>query len=224
MGLFFNVANKAAFMRKCPPMMGADRLFEALGEAINSVGSSSSPLSLGTTANQNAVGLFAETAATTGDTRLLYARLYFAGAGGSGEAARIFATVNNVTAATGGTVNGAHVTLSVAGASGAVSGAGNALRATLGLGAGTNAGGTLAALQIDSDFAADATLAGAMCAMRLTNSGTGLWANLLQIPDASNGTIFAAHTTQTMTHSIRIRNASGTAYYLMVTNAATNRS
>ena len=41
---------------------------------------------------------------------------------------------------------------------------------------------------------------------------------------AANGTIFAAHTTQVLTHSIRIRNAAGTAFYLMVTDAATNRS
>lgn len=186
-------------------------------------GASGAEHDLGTTAD-NALEFYLAAQNTTGDMRGLYLRLYFEGAGGSGEAARIFGTVNNVTAATGGTVNGAHISLSVSGASGAVSGAGNALRATLGLGAGTTAGGTLSAIQVDSDFDTTATLPSGMAAIRVTNTGVGKWANLLNIPAASNGTMFAAHTTQTMTHSIRIVNASGTAYYIMCTDAATNRS
>lgn len=187
-------------------------------------GTSSARYQMGTAASQNGVGLFFESEATSGDARGINLRLYFSGTGGSGEALRAFALINNKTVATGGTVNGAHISLGTNGTSSAVSGAGNALRVTLGLGAGTTVGGTLSAIQVDSDFAADATLNAAMCAIRLTNTGTGVWANLLQIPAAANGTIFAAHTTQTMTHSIRIRNAAGTAYYLMVTDAATNRS
>lgn len=135
-------------------------------------GTAASPLAMGTTANQNAIGFWTSTTATTGDTRLMYLRQYFAGAGGSGEVARIFGTVNNVTAATGGTVNGAHVSLSVSGASGAVSGAGNALRATLGLGANTNAGGTLAVIQVDSDLDNAATVPGTASYLRFTNSNT----------------------------------------------------
>ena len=179
---------------------------------------------LGTTAGQLAIAGFFETRATSGDTRAADFRLKFSGAGGSGEALRAFGTVNGVTAATGGTVNGAHISLSVTGAAGAISGAGNALRATLGFGASANPGGTVSALQLDSDFDNAATVDAGICAVRLTNSNTKLWPNLLQIPEASNGTIFAAHTTQAMTHSIRIRDAAGTAYYVMVTNAATNRS
>lgn len=196
-------------------------------DAVASVwgyGNSSTYFPLGTTAGQRAIAGFFETRATTGDTRAADFRLKFSGAGGSGEALRAFGSVNNVSAATGGTVNGAHISLDVTGASGAISGAGNALRATLGVGAGCTPGGTISALQVDSDFNATATVASTVCAIRLTNSGTGTWSNLLQIPAASNGTIFAAHTTQTMTHSIRIRDASGTAYYIMCTNAATNRS
>lgn len=192
--------------------------------AVLGFGTTSTRHQLGTTASQNALGLFFETEATTGDTRGINLRLYFSGAGGSGEALRAYGIVNNVTAATGGTVNGAHITLGVTGASGAISGAGNALRATLGFGDGVNAGGTCSAIQVDSDFHNGCTLDANVCAIRLTNSNTKLWPNLLQIPAASNGTIFAAHTTQTMTHSIRIRDASNTAYYIMCTNAATNRS
>jgi hypothetical protein len=187
-------------------------------------GSSTTRTQMGTTANQNAVGLFFESTATSGDARGINLRLYFSGAGGSGEALRAYGIVNGVTAATGGTVNGAHITLGVTGAAGAVSGAGNALRATLSFGASVNAGGTCSALQIDSDFDNTSTVAAGLCAVRLTNSNTKVWPNLLEIPAASNGTIFAAHTTQVLTHSIRIRNAAGTAYYLMVTDAATNRS
>jgi len=46
---------------------------------------------------------------------------------------------------------------------------------------------------------------------------------VVEVPAASNGTVFATHTTQTMTHSIRIYDDAGTAYYIMCTNAATNR-
>ena len=176
------------------------------------------------TANLNGLGYWFSSTATSGDSRGLYLRQYFSGAGVSGEAARIFGTVNNVAAAVGGTVNGAHITLSVSGASGSVSGAGNAIRATLGLGASTSAGGTLAALQLDSDFDNTATVPSTAACIRVTNSNTKKWANFMVIPAASNGTIFAAHTTQTMTHSIKILNDAGTAYYLMVTDAATNRS
>lgn len=192
--------------------------------AVLGFGTSSSRYQLGVATSQNALGLFFETEATSGDTRGINLRLYFSGAGGSGEALRAYGIVNNVSAATGGTVNGAHITLGVTGASGAISGAGNALRATLAFGTGVTAGGTCSAIQIDSDFDNGCTLDANVCALRLTNSNTKLWPNLLQIPAASNGTIFAAHTTQTMTHSIRIRDAANTAYYVMCTNAATNRS
>lgn len=53
---------------------------------------------------------------------------------------------------------------------------------------------------------------------------TAASARLLELPNVTNGSIFAAHTTQTMTHSIRFKTAAGTDYYIMCTNAATNRS
>jgi hypothetical protein len=52
----------------------------------------------------------------------------------------------------------------------------------------------------------------------------GAVSNLLKLPStASNGTILAVHTTQTMTHSIRVKDSAGNSYFLMATNAATNR-
>lgn len=187
-------------------------------------GTSTARKQMGTTASTNAMGLFFETTATSGDSRGINLRLYFSGTGVSGEALRAYGIVNNKTVATGGTVNGAHISLGVTGTSGAISGAGNALRATLSFGANANPGGTVSAIQIDSDFDNASTVGTGICALRLTNSNTKLWPNLLEIPAASNGTIFAAHGTDAMTHSIRIRNASGTAYYIMCTATGTNRS
>ena len=46
----------------------------------------------------------------------------------------------------------------------------------------------------------------------------------LSVPDVASAGVLAVHTTQVMTHSIRIQTADGTAYWLMVTDAATNRT
>lgn len=186
-------------------------------------GTSSAPAT-NADANKNWIGFWFDTTATSGDTRGLYLRQYFSGAGVSGEAARIFGTVNNVTAATGGTVNGAHITLSVTGASGAVSGAGNALRATLGLGASTNAGGTLAGIQIDSDFDNGATVPSNAACIRVTDSNTKKWAKFLRLPTVASAGILAAHTTDALTHSIRCVDEAGTVFYIMCTTTSSNRT
>ena len=49
-------------------------------------------------------------------------------------------------------------------------------------------------------------------------------ARAITVPNAANGGVLAAHTTQTMTHSIRIESESGAVFYIMCTNVATNRS
>lgn len=123
-------------------------------------------------ANKNFLGFFLESEATSGDARGAYIRLYFSGAGGSGEALRAYGTVNNVTAATGGTVNGAHISLSVTGSSGKISGAGNALRATLELGANVDPGGTLAVIRADSNLDNAATVPATLAYIALGNVGT----------------------------------------------------
>jgi hypothetical protein len=106
---------------------------------------------------------------------------------------------------------------------GTISGAANALRVTLGAAAGVTTGGTVAALQVDSDLNATATVPATASFIRVTDTNTTKVGRLLNIPNPSNGTIFATHTTQTMTHSIRICSANGTAYYIMCTDSATNR-
>lgn len=190
---------------------------------LHGAGASGANHSLGATAD-NAMEYYLDATHTTGDMRGMYLRLYFSGAGGSGEAARIFGTVNNVSVATGGTVNGAHVSLSTSGASSGISGAGNALRATFGVGANSNPGGTCSVIQVDTDFDNAGTVPTNFAFLRFTNSNTKVAANLMRIPNVSNGTVFAAHTTQGLTHSIKIITEDGTPYYIMCTDAATNRS
>lgn len=173
-------------------------------------------------ANKNAVEMRLQSSASSGDSRAMYIRLKLAGAGG-GEAGRFFANASTTNVATGGTINGIHTSLSVD-ASSSISGAGNAIRATLGAAAESRTlGGTAAALQLDSDIATGNTVPATWSFIRVTDSGAVRIANLLNMPAPSNGTIFAAHTTQAMTHSIKFI-ANGAAYYIMCTDAATNRS
>ncbi len=186
------------------------------------VGSSASPFQWGA-ANKNGLGFWLRSDATSGDARAIYARLYFYGAGG-GEALRAYGTVAASNVATGGTVNGAHISLSI-NTSSSVSGAGNALRATLDAAAATRTlTGTLAAIQVDSNFGANNTLPTQCSFLRFTNTGAVLMAKLMEIPAPTSGGLVAVHTTQVMSHSIRIIDAAGTLYYLMVTNTATNRT
>lgn len=179
---------------------------------------------MGTEANQNGLGLFFESKAVSGDARGINLRLYFSGAGVSGEALRAYGIVNNVQVAVGGTVNGAHVSLGITGTSGQVSGAGNALRATLSLGASANPGGTLSGIQLDSDFDNTATVPAGTAGIRLTDTNTKKWAYLLRVPNAASAGLLAAHVTDAMSHSIRCITEGGTVFYLMATTTSSNRT
>ena len=172
-----------------------------------STGSTSSPLTVTTATNVDSA--YVTSSAATGDTRLSYQRLAFTSTG-SGETYRALTQVTGVGAATGGTVNGAHISLSING-SGTISGAGNALRATLG-GTSTNPGGTIAAIQADSDFASGGTWTNASF-IRFTNSGTGTVANLFNVPSG----MITANTQGAATNSLKIVDSAGTAYYIMLT-------
>ena len=173
-------------------------------------GTASSPI-VETTAG-NVSESYVTTSAATGDTRLSYQRLAFTSTG-SGETYRALTQVTGVGAATGGTVNGAHISLSING-SGTISGAGNALRATLG-GTSTNPGGTIAAIQADSNFASGGTWTNASF-IRFTNSGAGTVANLFNVPTA----MVVAQVSADSTHTIRIVSSTGVPYYLMATTVA----
>jgi hypothetical protein len=172
------------------------------------VGSSSAPIAITTAGVLN--GAYATTSATSGDTRLNYNRLTFTSTG-SGETLRAFSVVTGAGAAAGGTINGAHISCSING-SGTISGAANALRATLG-GSSTNPGGTIAAIQADSDFASGGTWTNASF-IRCTNSGTGTIDNLFNLPTA----MIAVKGSAALSHKIKIVAADGTPYYIMVSD------
>lgn len=97
------------------------------------------------TADSKFLSFYVENSATSGDNRGMYLRLYHSGAGGGGEAARIFTTVQNVAA---GTAHGAHVSLSF-GTSGTVTGLGVAGRNTLHVPTAGAMAGTVSALQAE---------------------------------------------------------------------------
>jgi hypothetical protein len=180
-------------------------------------GTASAPITVTTATNINSS--YATSSATTGDTRLSYNRLDITSTG-SGETLRAFTRVSGANAATGGTVNGAHISLSV-NSGGTISGAGNALRVTLGAAAGVSTGGTVAALQVDSDLNATATVPATAAFIRVTNTNTTKINNLLNLPAPAVGGVLAAVVgSPTQTHTIKVVDAAGVAYYIMASTTA----
>ena len=173
------------------------------------VGSSSAPIAL--TASGVLNGSYATTSATSGDTRLSYQKLTFTSTG-SGEVVRGFAVVTGTGGATAGTINGAHFSMEVQG--GTISGAANAVRATVG-GTTASPGGTLAAIQADSNFDSGVTLPGSASWIRFTQSGSAKLTNLFNVPAAMVVTKSAAAVAKT----IKIVDDAGTPWYIMVSAA-----
>jgi hypothetical protein len=176
-------------------------------------GTAADPIAV--TTAQNISSFYGSTSATTGDTRLSYNRLAFTSTG-SGETLRAFSVVSGANAATGGTVNGAHISLSV-NSGGSISGAANGLRVTLGGAAGVTMGGTVAALQVDSDLTNTTTIPSNAAFIRVTNSGAGTITNLFNLPDAMVAPI--GGTATTATQKIRFVDSAGTAYFLYAIEA-----
>jgi hypothetical protein len=178
------------------------------------VGAANEPIEITSAGVLN--GAYATTSATSGDTRLNFNRLTFTSTG-SGETARFLTRVTGAGAATAGTINGAHISTSV-NTGGTISGAANAIRATIG-GTSTNPGGTLAALQLDSDFASGGTWSNASF-LRVTNSGTGEVGNFALMPAVSATGVFRAKVgSPVVTHTIPVVSG-GTTYYIMVSTVA----
>ena len=175
-------------------------------------GTSASPLAVTTAENVNAA--FATTSATSGDTRLSYNKLTFTSTG-SGETLRAFSVVTGASAATAGTINGAHISLEVDGASASISGAANAIRATLG-GSDATPGGTLAVIQLDTNYSVNATLPATASFIRVTDSGanTGEIPLFINIDTAPAATIAPAATSvTTVSKAIKVM-VGGTVYYV----------
>jgi hypothetical protein len=96
------------------------------GALLMGAGNSTTKVSV-TNADKNFLSFYLENKATSGTNRGMYLREYISGAGGGGEAARIFTTVNDVAA---DTVHGSHTSLNFA-STGTVTGQGIASRNTL---------------------------------------------------------------------------------------------
>ena len=168
-----------------------------------------------------------ENTATSGDNRAMYLRFYLAGAGGGGEAARIFTTVDDVAA---GTAHGAHISLNFDSTSnsGRLTGLGVAARCTLHIPSDASwTSGTLAAIQAEiySDgTASDPDGLTKLSYIRVISDGhaDGIAdvdddAYLLSINGHTigAGNMVVAETDETkFSHKIRI-DIGGTDYYLM---------
>jgi hypothetical protein len=176
------------------------------------VGSSNAPIALTSSGVLN--GSYATTSATSGDTRLSYNKLTFTSTG-SGETLRAFSVVTGTAAATAGTINGAHISLSVDGSAATISGAANAIRATLG-GSDATPGGTLAVIQLDTAYTINASLPATASFIRVSDSGsnTGEIPLLMNIETAPAATIAPAATSvTTVAKAIKVM-IGGTVYYV----------
>jgi hypothetical protein len=175
-------------------------------------GTASDPVTVTTAQNINSA--FATTSATTGDTRLSYNKLTFTSTG-SGETLRAFSVVTGTLAATAGTINGAHISLEVDGVSASISGAANAIRATLG---GTDAtpGGTLAVIQLDTNYTVDASLPATASFIRVTDSGanTGEIPLLMNIATGPAASIAPTASTVTTVSKVLKVMVGSTVYYV----------
>lgn len=182
--------------------------------SLNGFSSGTSTAPVAATSAGNISSFYGTTSATSGDTRLVYDKLTFTGAGGAGETLRAFSVVTVAGAAVGGTINGAHISTEING-SGTISGAANAIRATLG---GTQAapGGTIAVLQLDTNYTVNATLPATSAFIRVSDSGTatGEVQNFVNIETDPAATIAPTATAvSTVSKAIKVRIA-GTTYYI----------
>lgn len=173
-------------------------------------GTSSSPVAV--TTAQNITSFYGTTSATSGDTRLNYSKLTFTAAG-AGETLRAYSVVTGAQGS-GQTTNGAHISCDV-NTGGTISGAANALRATLG-GSATTPGGTLAVLQLDTNYNSNVSLSAASAFIRVSDSGsqTGEVQNFANIESGPAATIAPAATSvTTVSKAIKVM-IGGTAYYV----------
>ncbi len=195
-------------------------------------GTAASPLT-SSTADKNFLGFWTKSTATSGDSRGLYLRHYFMGAGGAGEAARLYGTVDNVAASAGGTVNGAHISLAFTD-DGSAPGASHALRSTYDIAASGNPGGTASVIQADTNFGTSATVPTNFAFMTFDNVGVAPTTNgaplLFSIVNPNTSTMFvsaagtsAGQCAQTggvvFTKTLKIM-VGGTAYWIGLCTAA----
>ena len=190
-------------------------------------GTSTSPIEV-SSANKNFLGFWVENSATSGDNRGLYLRQYLAGAGGGGEALRVFSAVSDVAA---GTVHGAHISLNF-GTSGTVTGTGAAVRATLHIPAtALSSNVTMASVyaEIWSDAATSDPGGSTKLSYFYVNNGGNATGGAdvdddvvlfdIQGHTIATGNMVAASATETnYSHSVKVR-VNSTLYYMMLASA-----
>jgi hypothetical protein len=190
---------------------------------LHGSGTSADPTTTAT-ADKNFLGYWTESTASSGDARGMYLRTFFGGAG-SGEALRAYATINFAgAAAVGGTINGAHVSLSIAAGS-TVSGQASAARFTLDYAAATRTtDANVSCLILDSNIATGNTVHANNAFIRVADTGAVKLEKLLRLPTVASAGILAAHTADAISHSIRCVDDAGTVFYIMCTTDASNRT
>jgi len=190
---------------------------------LHGSGLSSDPTTTAT-ADKNFLGYWTKSTAATGDCRGMYLRTYFGGAG-SGEALRAYATISFAgAAAVGGTINGAHVSLSINDGA-TVSGQASAARFTLDYAAATRTtDANVSCLLLCSNIAAGNTVHANNAFVRVVDDGAVPLQKLLRLPTVASAGLLAVHTTDAITHSIRCVDEAGPVFYIMATTTASNRT
>jgi hypothetical protein len=196
---------------------GADTVALLMG-----MGTSTTPAAT-STADKNFLGFWTKSTATSGDSRGFYCRHYLAGAGISGEAARIYATVSDVAATD---ARGAHITLDF-GSTGTVTGSGQALTTTLMIPDTTPLTGTLSCItaEIYSMGSTSDPAGASLSFMRFAVNGdtTGDddvitdayvfdWSNL---GASASGSLWYDTTSNAADEFIKVKTASGTRYLIL---------
>lgn len=194
----------------------------AVSDALSfGVGTTAAPVPLGATAGNGVSFKFSATN-SSGFSRSGLFSIQENTAGGSASGVSSTATINGVATAVAHGLFGS-LSLTGAGANLATSGAGVKGDLTIGTGV-SSPGALLSVLQLDTNIAAAVTVPADTVFLRLTNTGSVSVQKLLEVPNVASAGLLAVHTTQTLTHSLRMRSADGTLYYVMLTNLATNRT
>lgn len=174
------------------------------------------------TADMKFMAAYFDNGATSGDNRGFYLRLYLTGAGGGGEALRVFTDVEDVA---GATAHGAHISLKF-GTTGSITGQGIASRNTLHIPSAAMSGGTYAPLQAEiwSDGASsDAAGVTDLSFIRVVNGGNATGITNMDDDAAlisyTGGSIASGNLVQTCndtasSHGIRVK-MNGTVMYLL---------
>ena len=197
---------------------------EAYGDAgalLHGAGTETYPVT-SLSADVKFLSYYCKTNAAAGDTRTCYFNLEMGGAGAAtADAVRSRISVSGTAI---GYATGLHSTCQIK-AGGTVGGSSSGLRATYEAAAATRTlGGALSALHLASYVGAGNTMPTMNAFIRCTKDGSVDFDNLLQLPAvAAADSVFGTHTTQAMSHSIRIIDSAGTEYYIMCASVLGDR-